>query len=51
MLEEIVITFNSFFQANTGAKIVGDKLKITVGSQTFIIPLPEVIGGQSTVSS
>jgi len=44
-LEKILITFNSFFQGNAEAKIVGDRLEITIGSQTLIISLPEVIGG------
>ena len=51
MLEKILITFNSFFQWNAGAKIVGDRLEITIGSQTLIISLPDVVGGQSTASS
>ena len=37
MLEKILTTFNSFFQRNTEAKIVGDRLEITIGSQTLII--------------
>ena len=51
MLEKIPITFNSFFRGNAEAKIVGDRLEIAIGSQTLIISLPEVIGGQSTGSS
>jgi hypothetical protein len=51
MVEKILMTFNSFFQGNAEAKIVGDRLEITIGSQNLIISLPEVIGGQSTASS
>jgi hypothetical protein len=51
MLEKILVTFNSLFQGNAEARVVGDRLEITIGSQTLIILLPEVIGGQSTVSS
>ena len=51
MLEKILTTFNSFFQGSAEAKIVGDRLEITIGSQILIISLPEVIGGQSTGSS
>jgi hypothetical protein len=32
MLEKILITFNSFFQGKAEAKIVGDRLEITIGS-------------------
>jgi len=45
MLENILITSNSFFQGNAEAEIVGDRLEITIGSQILIISLPEVIGG------
>jgi hypothetical protein len=48
MLEKILMTFNSFFQGNAEAKIVGDRLEVTIGSQALIISLPEIIGGQST---
>ena len=51
MLGKISITLNSFFQGNTEAKVVGDRLEITIGSQTLIISLPEVTGGQSMASS
>jgi len=47
LLEE----FNSFFKGSAEAIINGNRLEITIGSQTLIISLPEVIGGQSTVSS
>jgi hypothetical protein len=48
MLEEIIKTFNSFFRESAKAKIIGNRLEITIGSQTLIISLPQVIGGQST---
>jgi hypothetical protein len=51
MLEKIITTVNSFFQGKAEAKIVGYRLEINIGSQTLIISLPDVIGGQSTVSS
>ena len=51
MLEKILITFNSFFEGKTEAKIVGGRLEITIGSQTSIISLSGVIKGQSRGSS
>ena len=49
MLEKTLTTFNSFFQGKAEAKIVGDRLEITIGSQTLIISLPEVIGDKTSV--
>jgi hypothetical protein len=53
MLEKILTTFNSFFQGKAEAKIVIDRLEITIVPQTLIISISllEVRGGQSTGSS
>ena len=50
-MENMLKQFNSFFKGSAEIKINGNRLEITIGSQTLIISLPEVIGGQSKVSS
>ena len=39
--------FNRFFEGSAEATIKGNRLEITIGSQTLLISLPEIIGGQS----
>ena len=43
----LVDRFNKFFEGGGEIKINGNRLEITVGSQTLIVSLPEVIGGDS----
>ena len=50
-MERLLDRFNSFFKGSAEAKITNDRLEITIGSQTLVISLPEVIGGQSKGSS
>lgn len=44
----LIEEFNKFFAGSAEAKISKGRLEITIGSQTLIIALPEIIGGQST---
>ncbi len=46
-MEKLIDTFNSFFKGSAKATITGNRLEITIGSQTLIISLPEIVGGQS----
>ena len=48
MFEKILATFNSFFQGDAEAKVVDDRLEITIDSRTLVISLPEEVGGYST---
>jgi len=48
MLEKILTIFNSFFQGDAEAKIVDDRLEITIDSRTLILSLPAEVGGYST---
>ena len=50
-MKNLLKQFNSFFKGSARAKIVGNRLEITIGSQTLIVTLPEIIGGQSKDSS
>ena len=43
--------FNTFFGEEARAVITDNGLEITVGSQTLVISLPEVIGGYAKGSS
>ena len=51
ILDNLLEEFNSFFIGNAEAKINGNRLEITIGSQTLLISLPKVVGGQSTEQS
>ena len=44
----LVEEFNWFFKGTAEVIINGNRLEITIGSQTLIISLPEIIGGDST---
>ncbi len=46
-MEELVKEFNQFFEGSARIEVKDDRLEITIGSQTLIISLPEVIGVQS----
>lgn len=48
MFEKLLEIFNSFFQGDAEAKIVDDRLEITIGSRTLILSLPTEAGGYST---
>jgi len=48
MFEKMLALFNSFFQAVAEAKIVDDRLEITIDTRTLILSLPEEVGGYST---
>ncbi len=47
MLEDLIREFNKFFNGNASLVINGDELKITIGSQTLTVLLPQVIGTES----
>ncbi len=51
MIRNLLDEFNSFFKGSAEAVIIGNRLEITIGSQTLLISLPEVTGGQSTGQS
>ena len=44
-MDSLLEQFNSFFEGKAEAKISGARLEITIGSQTMIVSMPEVIGG------
>lgn len=48
-MEKLLTTFNSFFKGTAKAVVKGNRLEITIGSQTMIVsfPEPEAIGWQS----
>ena len=46
-MEELLRQFNQFFKGTAKAQIKGDRLEITIGSQTLVVLLPQVIGGQN----
>jgi len=46
-MERLISKFNSFFEGKAKAVIKGDTLEITIGSETLIISLPEIIGARS----
>ena len=48
---KLLESFNAFFKGNATAQINGTRLEITIGTQTLVVSLPEVIGGQSKASS
>jgi len=48
---ELLNRFNSFFKGSAEAKIIKGRLEITIGSQTLIISLPQIIGGCGEGSS
>ncbi len=39
--------FNSFFEGSARAEINNHRIEVTIGSQTLLISLPEVIGCDS----
>ena len=47
VMRSLIEGFNSFFIGTAEAKINGNVLEIRIGSQTLLISLPEVIGGDS----
>lgn len=47
ILSDLLVEFNLFFEGSAEAKISGDRLEITIGSQTMLISLPKVIGAQA----
>ena len=48
MSDKIIEIFNSFFQGDAEAKIVDDRLEITIDTRTLILSLPAEVGGYST---
>ena len=50
-MEYLVNEFNRFFEGSANVKITEGWVEITIGSQTLIMSLPQIIGGQSTGSS
>lgn len=47
-MKELLDRFNSFFEGTASAEIIGTSLEITIGSQTLLISLPEIVGGHAT---
>lgn len=45
-MKDLMDEFNKFFGENAKAQIKNDCLEITIGSQTLIIQLPSIVGGQ-----
>jgi len=50
-MEKLLEQFNSFFKGSAEVRIIKDRLEITIGSQTLIISLPQIIGGHGEGSS
>jgi len=50
-MKNLLDTFNSFFKGSAEAKIIGNRLEITIGSQTLVISLPIILDGHATGSS
>ena len=50
-MKELIDRFNSFFKGSAEIKLVKNRLEITIGSQTLLIALPEIIGGRGEGSS
>jgi hypothetical protein len=46
VLLELIAAFNRFFEGTASAEIVDNCVHITVGTQTLIVSLPTVVGGQ-----
>lgn len=51
LTKSLLEDFNLFFKGSATAVINGNRLEITIGCQTLVISLPEVIGGQAKGSS
>ncbi len=47
-MPNLIERFNSFFEGTASITFVGDELKITIGSQTLTVSLPQVVGTEST---
>lgn len=45
--ENLIDEFNWFFAGKASAFVKDDRLIITIGSQTMIIQLPRIVGGES----
>ena len=45
--KNLIEEFNSFFKGRARIAIYGDELKITIGSQTLTVSVPQVIGTES----
>ncbi len=46
-MENLLDKFNSFFKGTASLVIKDDELKITIGSQTLTVSLPQIIGTES----
>ena len=46
-MNNLLDQFNSFFKGSAKAVVNGKRLEITIGSQTLIISLPDIVGAQS----
>ena len=47
MFEKFLEDFNRFFDGKASISLISGRIEITIDSQTLIISLPEIIGGQS----
>jgi hypothetical protein len=45
--EDLLVEFNRFFEGSAEVVIVGNRLEITIGSQTLVIALPQIVGFQA----
>ena len=45
MVENVLDSFNSFFKGTAEVVINKGRLEITIGSQTLLISLPQIVGG------
>ena len=45
-MQAIMDRFNRFFEGSAQAEIDGERLRITIGTQTLIIQLPSIVRGE-----
>ena len=45
-MQAIIDRFNGFFEGSAKAEIDEKRLRITIGTQTLIIQLPSIVGGE-----
>lgn len=50
-MQKLLDDFNGFFAGSARVVIADDRMEITIGSQTLIISLPQIIGAQAKGSS
>ena len=50
-MEDLIKEFNECFEGDAKIEIVDSEIRITIGSRTLFVSLPEIVGGCSTGSS